>query len=156
MYSTMLHQHPTAPWAGPFTHPAAVDTARRVAADVVRHQRWGAGNEGQPVYDVAGEGAGRYVGDYAEDAVRANMCGRIVLSNRRPISEVHETEVVYRLLMPDAAAWHSLYAYLSRLVEVGRLTADEPVEAAANRAFRNGHTVKTLHAELAARRAAAS
>lgn len=146
--STSLHQHSTHPWTDQHEHLVTLDIARKIASDVVLNERWGAGNEGQPVYDVSGEGSGWYVGDYADDAVRCNMAGRIVLNNRHSADLGHMTEVAYRALLPRAVEWLRLHAYLAKLVEVSRLEADESVDAAAARMIRNGYTVEKLREEL--------
>jgi hypothetical protein len=136
----MLHLHKTHPWVDSYGHSIALSVARRVARDVITNERWGRGVEGQPVYDVAGEHGGEFVGLLADDMVRCQVGGSVIalFSPRRP-TEAEVTEQAYCRMLPRACHWEALAERLTALVASGRLVADEPIETAATRLLRNGY-----------------
>lgn len=149
--TAMLHQHPTHPWVDSFGHGVTLRIAGRVAADVLANERWGAGHEGQPVYDLAGEDVGgRYLGDQADDSVRCQLSRHVVAFwfPRQP-SHADVVEQVYRKTYGDAVRWEELRNVLRDAVASGQITADEDLDTAATRCLRGGYTVETLRQELA-------
>lgn len=169
----LIHRWPVKPWCEqreeldgdlrPHLVPydPAASVAYGIALDIIQHRRWGAGPEGEPVYDFA---TGRYRGLHSDPRVASTMTGHegVVRIPRgyRPTPDGepghrhdldHLTETVYRQMLPGARRYLALYCQIRAYVQAGTVDADEPVIAAATRMYRRGYRVADLIREIEGR-----
>jgi predicted DNA-binding transcriptional regulator AlpA len=142
-----LHQHRTHPWADDYSHNLARRAAEVIARDITTNGRWGAAD--QPVYDVSGDGDWRYLGDLSDDSVRCRVGGPIIsIFTPKLPGRAELVERIYLKIVPAAYRWRDLFAAVTAAVTSGRLVADESIETAVTRLFRNGYDEKSLANEL--------